>query len=188
MAKRLTQDDLEIIGKDYALGQKTVRTIAGEHGVSHTTIMNWAKKLHWVRDKSDEVRQKTKAGLISCQDKVAKEVAKKVATPTNEDIEKAVQANITIIRGHQKRLATLGNHVKEIFTMLDEIPKDATIQNMRARAVTVKDLSSTLKNLIPLERQAFNLDDGRVSLEEVLNALPADISEAVRREFSQIIS
>jgi hypothetical protein len=181
--------DWEAIEKEYSLGQKSIRALASEFSISHTAIQKRIKKEGWVQDKSKEVRQKTKAGLLSCQ----KEVANEVATPTREDIQKAVQSNIEIIRSHRKSIGR-GRELVEVLSLQlaaaadsrEELkptieaetsgPNQAARRNSMLKAVALpshatilRDLSTALKNLIPLERQAFNLDeDGLVSVDEIL--------------------
>jgi Trp operon repressor len=47
--------DWEAIEREFRLGQFTVRQIAANHGVSHTSITRRAKRLGWARDRSEEV-------------------------------------------------------------------------------------------------------------------------------------
>ena len=58
----------------------------------------------WVQDKTKEIRDKTKAALVTHQSKRTT----KRTTPTREDIDRAVQTNIEIIRGHRKDIISAG--------------------------------------------------------------------------------
>lgn len=190
------QIDWEAIEKDYSLGQKSLRTIADEHDIAHTTIARKAKKEGWVQDKTQEIRQKTQAALVTHQ----AERTTKRTTPTRDDIDKAVQTNIEIIRTHRADIKKGRELVSLLSQQLDEAARsrdtleddiheetrgilgekpDAKRRNAMLKAVSIpahagvlRDLSVTLKNLIPLERQAFNLDEPGVSLEDILAALP----------------
>jgi len=170
--------DWEAIEREYRIGQKSMRTIADEYGPNASNISRRAKKHGWVQDKSEEVRDKTSATLIAQQER---------NTPTREDIEKAVQTNVQVIRGHRQ---SIGNGLK-LVAMFNEQLKDVADNresyedevesetadggkdgkpnyqrrnrlmkaiSLPAHASILKDLSFTLKSLIPLERQAFNLD------------------------------
>lgn len=158
MAKR-NNIDWEGIEKEYRTGVKSLRTIANEYGTYHLKIQRKAKEQDWVRDKSEEVRQKTRAALIASE-KCAKNRARKRATPTKKDIEIAVQTNIKVIRGHRKTLKIGQDLIASLLAQLADVakskPKDA--KPVRTHAGIVKDLAIAAKNFIPLERQAFNLD------------------------------
>lgn len=175
MARRKKTHDWERIERDYRLGQKSLRTIAGEHGLNASTISRRAKKKGWVQDKSQEVRERTSAAIISQQGN----------TPTRNDIDVAVKTNIDVIRGHRADISK-GRELVDIFsTQLLEAAEnraeiEAAVQEetredngpkrrnamlkavaLPAQASVLRDLSTVLKNLIPLERQAFNLDGDR---------------------------
>jgi hypothetical protein len=203
--------DWEAIGKDYRLGQKTLRALADQYKVSHVSIIRKAKKEEWVQDKSEEVRTKTKAALL----KATKEATKKATTPTKEDIETAVQTNIEVIRGHRKQIGS-GLKIVELLssqlTQAAEIRDDLTEMviketatggkddgpdykkrsfmlkaiSLPAHAGTLRDLSQAIKNLIPLERQAFGIDDNEKPNEnpiiELLNQITQNKKPLVKDE------
>ena len=64
MAGRKDQIDWEAIERDYRIGQLSVREIARRHEVEASTITRKAKKETWARDYSEEVKAKTRAGLV----------------------------------------------------------------------------------------------------------------------------
>lgn len=211
MAKR-KQIDWEAIEKEYRLGQKSTRTLANEHNISHTVINRKAKAQGWVQDKSKEIREKTNAALTSFHDNVSSNVS----TPTREDIEVAVQTNVQVIREHRGAIKKGRDLVDLLSTQLDEAAKnreeiedaifdetkssddgkpDLRRRNRMLKAVslpahagTLRDLSTALKNLISLEREAFNLNEPGATLEDVLAALPEQFREVVRAELTKSIS
>jgi hypothetical protein len=191
--------DWERIEKEYRLGQKTLRTIAEEFGVSHVAIVKRAKKEQWVQDKSKEVREKTKAGLLGYQEGVTK----KVTNPTREDIEVAVQTNIQVITSHRKSIQH-GRKVVDLLSrqlesaaedredlerqIVEETETEGKADGKRrttllkaialpAHAGVVRDLSTALKNLVAMERQAFNIDDNGAAAEDALSTLLDKIAE-----------
>ncbi len=83
------QIDWEAVQADYQAGQLSIRTIAHKFEISHTLVQRKAKKLSWYRDKTQEIRNKTKAALHCFQNGVSKSVS----TLTPEQVEKAVQTN-----------------------------------------------------------------------------------------------
>ena len=189
MARKII--DWEAIEREYRLGQKSVRTIASEFNVTHVSILRHAKKCEWIQDKSEEIKQKTKAALL----KVPLESTSESTTPTHEDINKAVQTNVEVIRGHRKDIQKSIQIVNLLSTQLNEAAQDREElegvaieetegvdgektnykrRNQLMKAVSLpthsgilKDLSVALKNLIPLERQAFNIDDGPQGGDEI---------------------
>lgn len=213
MAKR-KKIDWEAIEKEYSLGQKSVRTIADQFDVAHTTITRRAKKDGWVQDKTKEIRDKTKAALVTHQSKRTT----KRTTPTREDIDRAVQTNIEIIRGHRKDIRKGRQLVDLLSSQLmvaaehredleDEIFKDTKgveaggeksdlrRRNFMMKAVSLpshagvlRDLATTIKSLIPLERQAFSLDEAGATLEDVLAALPEQFRDGVREALAEAVS
>lgn len=202
--------DWEGIEKEYRLGQKTVRAIASEFNISHTAINKKAKKEKWVQDKSKEIREKTNAGLASFHSGVSSQVS----TPTKADIEEAVRTNIQVVTNHRKTLKNGHKLVERLFSILEEAVenKDTIEQEIKAetdpeglaglnrkrmmmRAVSLpsnvgvlKDLSQALKNLIPLERQAFNLDTPGANIEDVIAALPDKFRDGVRAALTDAVS
>ena len=173
MAKRKIID-WETIEKEYRLGQKSMRNLAEQHNINASTISRRSKKFKWVQDKSKEIRQRTNATLITQQYN---------NTPTPEDIEVAVKTNVKIVEDHRKKLKRtkvvadiLLGQLEEAATKRDEISEDIikettqdkTTQrrNLMFKAISLpqhssilKDLSYSLKNIIPFERQAYNIDD-----------------------------
>lgn len=183
------QVDWELIEREYRAGQLSVRALAEKHGVSHPAISKRAKAGNWVRNATAEVRERTQAALIAGQD--LEEVTsgnRKVTTPTPDTIEVAVQTNLAVIGRHRRDIGHGHRLVGLLFSQLeeaalhreeieDEIERECVGDETTARrtrmlkavslpshAGVIRDLSTALKNLIPLERQAYNLDE--VSSEE----------------------
>lgn len=170
--------DWDAIEKEYRLGQKSLRTLSTEFGPSPGAISKRAKKYGWTQDKTKEVLQKTRAALL----KETPPGNTEGNTPTREDIDRAVQSNIEVIRGHRASIkkahdlvSVLAGQLENAAELRDELETaaeeetaaDSTTKRrtMMMKAVSLpthagvlRDLTMALKNLIPLERQAFNLD------------------------------
>jgi transposase-like protein len=169
--------DWEKIEKLYQLGQLSVREIGRQHGVSASTITRRAEKKGLARDCTDEVRRQTQAALISSPEH---------HTPSPEDIAVAAHTNAEIIRSHRADIARSRSIVVRLFDELAEQTQGnenliqasaqlvaagaiddrqassiARAVSLPSRSAVVRDLSSALKNLIPLERQAYNLDEAK---------------------------
>jgi len=171
--------DWEAIEKEYRLGQLTVREIARRHGIAPSSITRKAEKLGWARDLTEEVRAKTRAALLRNTDNATPPRN----TPSREDVNVAVQTNVELVRQHRGYLGRGNRIVEKLLAELDsgtdsnaeivalieeETAEDKNGQrrarmlaavSLPTRAAVARELSQTLKNLIPLERQAFNIDD-----------------------------
>lgn len=185
--------------RQYRLGQKSIRLIASEVGVSYETIRKWIKKYSWLQDRRQEVIERTRAALVVTRpkkvDKIdtidagvdagsreADEVSTEPATDEEMDnaVEVAVQTNLAVVRGHRQHLsdglltiAVLREQLHDVTQcrdrIIDQIMKEDVNHQRRAamlkavslpsNAGVIRDLATALKHIIPLERQAFGLDE-----------------------------
>ena len=166
--------DWEAIEREYRAGQISVHQIARENAVSHTAINKRAKRDGWTRDLSGKVRQEVSARLVSSE----------VSTiHPREAIEAAAQRGVALVREHRQDIGTNRSAVTKLISELhstiehiDEIEdaiEDETAGDkdgkrrarmlaavaLPSRAAIANSLAQALKTLIPLERQAFNLDE-----------------------------
>ncbi|MFP5513410.1 MAG: hypothetical protein ACLGJC_10050 [Alphaproteobacteria bacterium] len=172
MAER-KQIDWEAIEREYRAGQLSVSEIGRQQGVSHTAINKKAKAQGWTRNLTEKVRQEVSARLVS--DGVS-------ADNVRQTVELAAARGVEVVRSHRQDISSARSLVRllmgqlvEAATSRDQIEDaihaetsdddNAQRRNQMLRAVSLsshagvaKDLSAALKNLIPLERQAFNLD------------------------------
>lgn len=166
--------DWDAIEREYRAGQLSVVEIGRQFGVSHTAINKRAKKNGWTRDLTEKVRKEVSARLVS------EEVSN---ANTRETIELAATRGVQLVREHRsdiggtrnavtkmiEELHTTLSHTEEIEDDIIEETKDDKDGKRRARmlaavalpsrANVASTLAAALKTLIPLERQAFNLDD-----------------------------
>lgn len=164
--------DWEEVGKEYRTGQLTLTELERRYGVSDTAILKRAKKHGWKRDLIREVRKRTDEKLVA------------VGTITAEAVEKAVERAAAVVQIHRADINQGRTIVRSLFqelaelnnpetreqveaSILDETANDKSrerrTQMLRAvslpsRAGTIKALASALRDLVPLERTAFNLD------------------------------
>ncbi len=175
--------DWEAIERDYRAGLLSIREIAGRHGCTHTAIGKRAKAEGWGRDLKAKIRAKADA-LVSKRE-VSIEVASKSAETERQIIEANAEAIVSIRMGHRsdiRRSRELTNKLldelegltdnRELFEQLGELmhsPDDKGMDRLNDlyrkvvelpnRTKVMKDLAETLKTLITLERQAYNLDE-----------------------------
>lgn len=179
------QPDWEAIERAYRAGVLSVREIASSCGVSHTAIQKRAKANGWERDLKAKI--KAKADSLVAKREVATQVASKSLETEREIIEvnAEVIANIRMAhRGDISRGRRLTNKlldelealtdeqgtIKELIAQLKDADHDdgdamadvlALANKMGAlpsRTKTMKELAETLKTLVALERQAYDLD------------------------------
>ncbi|MNR23022.1 hypothetical protein D3C85_1400170 [compost metagenome] len=175
--------------------------MADKHGCTAAAISKKAKARGWVQDASQEVRERTRAAmLVQPKGEGVNSVNAPVNSPTRDDIEVAVQTNLAVIGRHRKDIGHGHRLVGMLFSQLeeaalhreaieDEIERECAGDETTARrtrmlkavslplhAGVIRDLSTALKNLIPLERQAYNLDEvsSEESFEERLARLVGD--------------
>lgn len=183
--------DWEAIEREYRAGQLSVVEIGRQYGLSHTAINKRAKRDGWTRNLADRVRKEVSARLVS-----------ETVSPETERaaIEPAVARAVHVIKGHQ---ASIGRYQKLVDAMGGELEEanlnrediEAAIEaetehdgngkrrSMMLRAVAlpsrssvVVNLSSALKTLVGLERQAFNLENG-----------PADVAQGGFERIERVI-
>lgn len=179
--------DWESVEREYRAGQLSVVEIGRQHGVSHTAINKRAKKLNWHRDLTEKVRQEVSARLVSEQ--VSAETR---ADPlkAKEAIEIAATRGVELVRQHRGGLDRLRKIAEKLATQLDADTDDIEeieeaieeetagdkggerrarmlrAVSLGSRAGIARELSQVLKNLLPLERQAFNLQENSSSPDE----------------------
>lgn len=174
--------DWEAIEREYRAGQLSVREIASQFGCSHTAIQKAAKKGKWARDLSKAVAKavarKTVAKVANLHaDATDKEIIEAVAergAEVNDIHRKDIRQSQTIVKMLHGQLVEAINSRSEIEeTIIEETAKDEEggktdfkRRSLMLKAVSIpthigciKDLSIAQRNLITLERQAFNLDN-----------------------------
>ncbi|MPT24533.1 MAG: hypothetical protein E2577_17040 [Starkeya sp.] len=196
------QPDWEAIERAYRAGVLSVREIAAAHEVSHTAINKRAKREGWDRDLKAKI--KAKADALVSKREVSTEVSSKQAETEREIIElnAEVIANIRMAhRGDISRSRRLTNKLLDelegltdnrgLFEELGELMRNPDdngqdkrndlynkIIDLPGRTKTMKELAETLKTLVALERQAYDLDAKQGGSEEdTLSKLMDELSK-----------
>jgi len=178
MGKRKTYD-WEAIEREFRANQLSIREIARQHGCSDGAIRKKMKELGVERDLSKKVAEKVRNELVRTEVRTANPQTEK------EIVEVAAARSVEVVRGHRAKLSHGSSVVEKLFGQLDEVctnreeieeeieedtknDENPQRRNMMLRAVSLQSnastavsLSAALKNLITLERQAFNLDDDK---------------------------
>ena len=177
----MTKPDWEAIESAYRAGLMSIREIASQHGITHGAINKRAKKDGWERDLKAKIKAKADS-LVS-----KREVSKQVSTEKALSERILIEANAEVIanvrmehRGDIRRARAITNalfdelgaecadveslrKLGDIMLDPDENGRDRlneiyqSIISMPERVKSVKALSDALKNLIGLERLAYDI-------------------------------
>lgn len=174
--------DWEGIEKLYRAGMISVRAIAELHEVTEGAIRKKAKNQGWERDLTAKVQQKARDELVRAEVRTAHARTHGVRTE-REIVEAAALTVVTVVREHRRDISTGRNIVALLSAQLQsaagqrdelenlielETGEDETGErraklmkavSLPVHASTLRDLSTAMKNLIGLERQAFNVPD-----------------------------
>lgn len=175
--------DWEAIESAYRAGLMSLREIASQHSISEGAIRKRAKRDDWSRDLSAKIKERAE-DLVRKE-----EVRKQVRAETTLTERVLIEASAEVIanvrmehRGDIRRAREITNALlDELGTECADVPaleklgdlmfkpddkgQDRLneiyqkIISMPERVKSVKALSDALKNLISLERQAYNLDE-----------------------------
>ena len=174
------QPDWEAIERAYRAGALSIRTIAERNGISDTAIRKKAKASGWARDLSDQVRKEVRNKLV--RGEVREE---QCANPERdaEIVEEAAEEGARVVRSHRRDIRKATNLANLLMDdLLTTISKREEIEDaieaetaedangmrratmlsavaLPSNAKTLFQLSSAMKNLQVLERQAFSLDE-----------------------------
>lgn len=153
--------DWEAIEREYRAGQLSLRAIASAYGVTEGGIRKRANRDGWTRALADKVREQVKEKLVRADG--TQEGTQAQRTRDKDIIDAAASRGLDVITSHRKDIIQLhalkrilatrlaahlnGDPVEGPFMGEKETPGDL-----------VEKLSRVTARLIPLERQAHNLD------------------------------
>ena len=178
----MSKPDWEAIETAYRAGVMSLREIAAQHGISEGAIRKRAKRDDWSRDLAAKVKERADDLVRKA------EVRKQVRTETALSERVLIEATAEVVaavrmahRGDIRRAREITNalfdelgaecadvdslrKLGELMLTPDENGRDKlneiyhSIISMPERVKAVKALSDALKNLIGLERQAYDID------------------------------
>jgi len=174
VAKRPTYDEKtwSAIRKEWIAGQLSLTEISASFGPSRPAIRGHAQRYDWPPRGSlvEAVRQSIKTELLA-DDNTPADVPPAEA---GEIIESATKRGVTVVRKHRQfisrlfgildgTLSELENMEAKALEIVGKRSKKARLMAMqmvsKARFDGMKIASQVLSQAIPLERQAFSLDD-----------------------------
>ena len=176
--------DWERIEYDYRAGILSVREISEARGVSHTAVNKKAKQLGWERDLKAKI--KAKADALVSKAEVSKEVSSRRVATEKETVDSNAKLLADVRMGHRRdisRFRSLANkmldelegvtdgqaEIKELIKTLKDgdledgeamsttLELAARVSSLPSRSKVMKEISDTLKTLITLERDAYDI-------------------------------
>lgn len=187
--------DWEKIEADYRSGIKSLREIAADHpGTNHVAITRMAKKHGWERSLVEKIRKA--ADVLVTAQAVTGDVTAKQASE-KEVIAASAQAIVNVKLGHRKSISRQRELVErllqeleaqtgdtDLFGQLGELmhaPDDKGVDKLNEvykkviatpqRIDSLKKLAETLKHLIYLEREAFDITPAPTPGDNALQAI-----------------
>ncbi len=180
----MTPTDWDAIERDYRAGQISIRGLARQHGVSDTAIRNRAKAKGWTQDLSAAVRTRVREELV--REGVRGCELAGIMPSDAAIVDQAAAIGVEVVRSHRRDIERLRQAAAGLLHYLDDFKPTE-------RSRIIADLSHAMGRLIPLERQAFGLDEDKApdpyatlsdgDLNRRIDALLAETraSEAARR-------
>lgn len=142
--------DWERIELDYRAGILTLREMATAGGVTEGAIRKRAKRDDWTRDLSAKI--KAKADDLVRRHEVRKTVRADVKFTERVLVEAGAEAILQVKLGHKVRIT---RHSELVDKLQAELETDGG--DLASRVDISKKLAETLKTLITLERDAFDI-------------------------------
>lgn len=145
--------DWEAIEREYRAGQLSVAEIARQHGITHPAILKRAKRDGWTRNLAARVREKVTERLVT------EDVT---AGNAQEVVDHAAARGVEVVRQHRRDIRSLNDLAERLRSKADAlIEKVESLKDLTDATSAIESLARTTSRLVPLERQAFSLDDAR---------------------------
>lgn len=149
MAER-KQLDWEKIEAEYLAGTLTIREIAKNAGCDPALIVRKAKKYGWQRNLAERVRLETEKRLVNLSVNTV---------DAREVIDAATTQRVALVTQHREFLTRLTNAANQGIEYLEREKIDGPGMEPRDFAAMLRETVNAASRLIPLQRQAFNLDE-----------------------------
>jgi hypothetical protein len=171
--------DWEAVEREYRAGQFSLREIARQFALSDTAIRKRATASGWTRPLADKVREAVREKLVRADS--SHDGSQATRASDDEIVDKAAGRGFQVQLSHRRDLAQL-HGLKRVLAarlamVLDGLaPECLCLGAKESPGDLLEKLSRIDARLIPLERQAFNLDaagpDGEppITLEALLMA------------------
>lgn len=161
--------DWDAIEIEYQTGVLSASALAKKFGLHHSTVCDRAKNYEWSRNLPAKVRRRAEHELIF--GRPDGDVAPGADGQTvddhasNEAIDKAAAVQVELVRQHRIDLSRLRAIQTTLVAKCERLADQRTSlkksSELREMAQTVDALARLIGRVVPLERQAFNLDAER---------------------------
>ena len=153
--------DWEAIERLYRAGQLSIREIAKKHGVSDTAIRKEAKARGWERALADQVRKAVREKLVRSDG--SQPSSQEQRANDREIVEGASLLGFQVVQSHRRditQLTAISNILAtRLAAVLNGDPVDGRcLGDKESPGDLLEKLTRVRARLIPLERQAYNLD------------------------------
>lgn len=219
----MAKPDWEAIESAYRAGVMSLREIASQHGISEGAIRKRAKRDKWSRDLNAKVKERADDLVRKAEVRKA-EVRKQVRSETILSERVLIEATAEVIatvrmehRGDIRRAREITNalfdelgaecadvaslrKLGELMLEPDENGRDKlneiyhSIISMPERVKALKALSDAMKNLVGLERQAYDIGEKEPVKDVTHNVMLVPISdnvdsweEAAKKQQSEVL-
>ena len=160
------ETDWDAIERAFRAGQVSIRVIGRQHSLSDAVIRTHAKAEGWTRDLAGEVRNRVRESLVREGSRKSERMG--VVPSDAAIIDEAAAIGVAVVREHRRDIEGLRKAAAELLSELRPKPQEASAQWDGAdevplihRSRVIADLSAAMARLVPLERQAFGLDEDR---------------------------
>lgn len=176
-AKKDMTPDWPAIERDFRAGQLSIKELGRQHTVSDTAIRKHAKKEGWTRDLSGAVRARVRDRLVreGVRANQSANQGEPAGPPSDAAIvDEAAARGVEVVRSHRYDIARLREAAAVLLAELRPAPpqgapaqRDGTDGillvplKVTDRSRVISDLSAAMARLVPLERQAFGLDEDK---------------------------
>lgn len=165
MADREGRPDWEAIEREYRAGQLSIRAIATAHGVSEGAIRKKAKAEGWTRALAEKVRDAVREKLVRTDaESGTQEGTHSQRASDSKIVEAAALRGLEIVTSHRKDIKQLHGLKRVLADRLSVVlhggePDGPCLGEKESPSDLLEKLSRVTARLIPLERQAHNLDE-----------------------------
>jgi hypothetical protein len=143
--------DWENIERHFRAGLLSLREIGRQAGVTEGAVRKRAKADGWERDLSAKVREKVRTELVRDEVRTPEEAR----ATEREIVEQAATTIVQVVREHRRDISQARRAVERLLGMLEI----ETELKLPGQAATLRDLTTALKTLVTLEREAFSVDE-----------------------------
>ena len=176
------------IKQEYILGQLSIAAISRSYGPTRQAIMKKADKLGWARNMADDVRAAVKKKSI--EQELQQEVT---ADNYSEAIDKYGELGAGVIGAHKvlfhkilRRCDVTLDRLIRGDIIMDELASGKRIRKniVVAATLALKDQNTTLRTvsevvarIVPLQRQAFNIDEDGSGADKITYYIVGDLEK-----------